>query len=59
MIDHKYKGWYDEGLDTNPNANKKAKAQIWKVNYHNIRSLINVIKMLQGEFALTQETHQN
>ncbi|NNE77265.1 MAG: N-acylglucosamine 2-epimerase, partial [Pricia sp.] len=57
MIDHTYGGWYHEGLDTNPEAKKDAKAHIWKVNYHNIRSLINVILMLKGEFALTQGQH--
>ncbi|MRI01224.1 N-acylglucosamine 2-epimerase [Kriegella sp. EG-1] len=57
MIDHKYHGWYAQGLDTDPQASKKVKAQIWKVNYHNIRSLINVIRMLKGEFILTQKAH--
>ncbi|MAU71208.1 MAG: N-acylglucosamine 2-epimerase [Pseudozobellia sp.] len=57
LIDHTNGGWYGEGLDTDPEASKKAKAQIWKVNYHNIRSLINVIQMLKGEFILTQEHH--
>ena len=55
LIDHKYGGWYNEGLDTNPEAEKSAKAQIWKVNYHNVRSLINVIQMLKGEFILTKK----
>ncbi|MGI9549930.1 MAG: AGE family epimerase/isomerase [Aurantibacter sp.] len=55
MVDPKYGGWYHEGLDSNPDAIKHAKAHIWKVNYHNIRSLINVIKMLRGEFTLTQK----
>ena len=57
MIDHEYGGWYGEGLDSNPKAKYDAKAQIWKVNYHNIRSLINVIKMLQGDFVLTKGSH--
>ncbi|MBC6999109.1 AGE family epimerase/isomerase [Cytophaga sp. FL35] len=53
LIDTEYGGWYVEGLDTDPNAKTKAKAHIWKVNYHNIRSLINVIHMIKGEFQLT------
>jgi mannobiose 2-epimerase len=53
MIDHTYGGWYDEGLDSNPEAVQHVKAQIWKVNYHNIRALINVIQMLEGRFKLT------
>lgn len=52
MIDHKNGGWYDEGLDSNPDAVKNAKAQIWKVNYHNTRAMVNVIKMLKGDFEL-------
>ncbi|WP_339708144.1 AGE family epimerase/isomerase [uncultured Kriegella sp.] len=57
MIDHQYKGWYGEGLDSNPEAKYDVKAQIWKVNYHNIRSLINVIEMLRGDFVLTKNLH--
>ncbi|KAA2219347.1 AGE family epimerase/isomerase [Maribacter flavus] len=57
LIDHTYNGWFDAGLDTSPEAEKRAKAQIWKVNYHNVRSLMNVIKMMKGEFELTQ-SHQ-
>ncbi|MBM1105103.1 AGE family epimerase/isomerase [Aurantibacter crassamenti] len=58
MIDQENKGWYAEGLDTDPEANRLAKAQIWKANYHNVRSLVNVIQMLKGEFLLTQEFHK-
>ncbi len=53
LIDHTNGGWYAAGLDTSPEAEKRAKAQNWKVNYHTTRSLINVIKMMKGEFALT------
>jgi len=58
MIDHDYRGWYAEGLDTDPEAQQGVKAQIWKANYHNIRSLINVVQMLKGEFILTKEEHK-
>lgn len=57
MIDHKNGGWYREGLDSTPNVINDAKAGVWKVNYHNIRALINVIQMLKGEFLLTKEGH--
>ncbi len=53
LIDHEFGGWYDAGLDTSPEAKKRAKAQIWKVNYHDGRSLINVIKMLENRFELS------
>ncbi len=55
MIDHEHGGWYHEGLDTDPKAKEDPKAHIWKTNYHNIRSLVNVIKMLRGDFILTQQ----
>jgi len=54
LIDYNHGGWYDAGLDTSPEAAKRAKAQIWKVNYHNTRSLINVTQMLKGNFPLTE-----
>ncbi|WP_373519669.1 AGE family epimerase/isomerase [Pricia sp.] len=54
LIDHEHGGWYPEGLDTDAEAKKAAKAQVWKVNYHTIRSLINVITMLKGDFELTK-----
>lgn len=57
LIDHEHGGWYPEGLDTDAEAKKAAKAQIWKVNYHSIRSLINVIAMLKGDFELTKNGH--
>ncbi len=57
LIDDKYGGWYHEGLDTNPEAKNDPKANIWKVNYHNLRTLINVIQMLKDDFALTKVEH--
>jgi mannobiose 2-epimerase len=49
LIDHEHGGWYHEGLDTDADAKYAAKAQIWKVNYHNIRSLINGITVATVE----------
>jgi cellobiose epimerase len=57
LIDYEYGGWYHEGLDTNPEAKNDPKANIWKVNYHNLRTLVNVIQMLNDDFALTKEEH--
>ncbi|PKA98216.1 mannobiose 2-epimerase [Flavobacteriaceae bacterium MAR_2009_75] len=54
LIDQKYGGWYPEGIDTDPKATTKDKAQIWKGNYHNIRSLINTIQMIEGKFELSE-----
>ncbi len=57
MIDHQYGGWFHEGLDTHPEAKYDAKAHNWKVNYHNIRALVNTVQMLKDEFPLTEEKH--
>lgn len=57
MIDKEHGGWYHEGLDTNPKAKYDPKANIWKVNYHNVRSLVNVLQMLKKEFPLTDKNH--
>ncbi len=49
MIDHKYKEWYSKGIDINPEMITSPKAFDWKVNYHNVRGLMNCIKMLTEE----------
>ena len=59
MIDHKNGGWYHEGLDSNPEAVHDAKSHIWKVNYHTIRSMVNVIQMLKGDFELTKNVKKS
>lgn len=48
LVDHKYLGWYSEGIDTNPDITKAPKAYDWKANYHNVRALMNCIKMLES-----------
>ncbi|UCG28783.1 MAG: AGE family epimerase/isomerase, partial [Bacteroidales bacterium] len=53
LIDHEHGGWYEEGLDNSPERSETPKAQIWKVNYHNMRALMNCIEMLKGEHELT------
>src|SRR4030043_958096 len=49
LIDHEYGGWYNNGLDNNPEMTKANKTSDWKVNYHDSRSLMNCIEMLMGE----------
>ncbi len=49
LVDHKYGGWYEEGLDNSPDKLKARKAYDWKINYHNARALMNCIKMLKSE----------
>ncbi len=46
-IDKKQGGWYESGLDTNPEKAKAPKAHDWKINYHNARALMNCITMLK------------
>ena len=49
LIDDQYRGWYDSGLDKNSESKKRNKADLWVVNYHTTRSLINCIEMLRRE----------
>jgi mannobiose 2-epimerase len=46
LIDHEHGGWYDSGLDKEPESKMNLKAQIWKGNYHTIRSLLNCLEIL-------------
>jgi mannobiose 2-epimerase len=48
LLDHKYGGWYWDGLDTTPSARFAPKASIWKCNYHTTRGLINCIRRLDS-----------
>lgn len=57
MVDHENGGWHNEGTDSKPEVLNEAKAQVWKVNYHNIRAMVNVINMLKDEFELTKKGH--
>lgn len=49
FIDDKYAGWYESGLDKSPDARYDAKGHIWKANYHDGRTLMNVIRHLAEE----------
>ena len=52
LIDHDNGGWYSEGLDESPEQRTSPKGSVWKINYHNMRSLLNCIKMLRAEHEL-------
>ncbi len=41
LLDHEHHGWYWGGLDKEPDRKNFPKGQIWKVNYHTIRSVMN------------------
>lgn len=47
LIDHEHGGWYDSGLDKEPDSRTDPKAHIWKGNYHTIRSLLNCVERLE------------
>jgi len=48
LIDHKYGGWYDEGLDNAPGRRTALKGQIWKATYHHYRALVNCMARLEA-----------
>ena len=47
IMDDKYGGWYEWGLDQSPEAKDNLKGHIWKASYHNFRALQNVILELE------------
>lgn len=49
LIDHEYGDWYSGGLDKQPDMKMRLKGNIWKGNYHQFRSLMNVMHRLRGE----------
>jgi len=46
LIDSERGGWYRLGINESPESANGDKGGIWKGNYHNARSLINSIKLL-------------
>jgi mannobiose 2-epimerase len=54
VIDKEHGEWYQRGLLYSPKVKNAPKASIWKANYHNGRTLMNGIRMLKGEYKLTE-----
>lgn len=52
LIDTEHGGWYDSGLDKNPDRKTALKSHIWKGNYHTVRSLMNCSERLNIENTL-------
>ena len=46
LIDHEHGGWYEGGLDKEPERRYGPKAHLWKASYHNGRALMNVVRQL-------------
>lgn len=49
LIDHERGGWYEGGLDRQPEFADGPKAHIWKGPYHTVRALMNLARRLGGE----------
>jgi mannobiose 2-epimerase len=48
LIDHEHGGWYQGGLDKEPQRKADLKGHIWKAAYHDARALMNVARRLEG-----------
>lgn len=48
LIDPEHGGWYEAGLDIDPDARKAPKAHIWKGNYHTLRTLMRCRERLNN-----------
>ena len=51
LIDHTYGGWYQGGLDKEPERRTDLKGHIWKAMYHDGRALLNVARRLENPSA--------
>ena len=51
LIDHEHGGWYEGGLDRDPDNRLRPKAHIWKAAYHDSRALMNVVRRLEAAEA--------
>ena len=48
LVDHEHGGWYQGGLDRQPEQRTNLKGFIWKAAYHDGRALMNVIGRLES-----------
>ncbi|NUQ20494.1 MAG: hypothetical protein HOQ09_05980 [Gemmatimonadaceae bacterium] len=46
LIDHQHGGWYEGGLDKEPQRSTGLKGHIWKAAYHDSRAMMNVARRL-------------
>lgn len=46
LLDHEHGGWYEAGLDEDPQMKEAPKATIWKGNYHTVRALLRSKNLL-------------
>jgi mannobiose 2-epimerase len=55
IIDHQYGGWYNSGLDKNPETKTLQKAHAWKACYHDGRALFQVLTYAKQETKSSPE----
>jgi cellobiose epimerase len=48
LLDPVHGDWYNAGIDEEPQSVQSPKSTIWKGNYHTVRALLGVKKMLEG-----------
>ncbi len=48
LVDPEHGGWYEGGLDKEPQSRTGPKGHIWKAAYHDSRALMNVIARLRA-----------
>jgi len=51
LIDPENGGWYEHGIDLNPEAKTWPKSHIWKAAYHNSRALMNARAWLGSDIS--------
>ena len=49
LLDAEHGGWYWGGLDKEPERKTSPKGQVWKGNYHTVRSLMRCVEGLRGD----------
>lgn len=49
LLDYEYGGWFEGGLDKQPDMKTQNKANLWKGPYHDGRALMNCLKILDPE----------
>lgn len=49
MLDKTHGGWYDSGLDKEPDRKTASKGHAWKACYHESRSLMNCLQRLRPD----------
>ncbi|HKG92140.1 MAG TPA: AGE family epimerase/isomerase [Gemmatimonadaceae bacterium] len=55
LIDHENGGWYQGGLDKEPQRRTDLKGHIWKAAYHDGRALMNVARRLEHPMRIDAE----